>query len=133
LPAHPMLSLCGPDPRCPDLSARYRFVSGYQPVERALRKSRRHVWQGRGVRDGAHERGAPRLTRAAVVADLQALEIVVDAQRPACAEPVEKPEIEPGAEDMGVEPLFDLSRQQLSRRAVDDAVHEFDRAPIEDR
>src|SRR5262249_60353519 len=85
------------------------------------------------VWDRSQDRRPPRPPGAAVVADLQAFEIVVDPQRPARAEPVEKSEIEPGAENMRVEPLFDLPRQQLSRRAVDDAVDNLDRAPVEGR
>src|SRR5262249_34583080 len=72
-------------------------------------------------------------TRPAVVSDLQSFEVIVDTQPPARAEPIEKPEIEPGTDDMRAKSLFDLPRQQLSRSAVDDTVHKLDRTPIEGR
>src|SRR5437879_1050444 len=69
------------DSRFPELPACYRFMCRDQPVERALRQGQRHVWQGRGIRDRAHELHAPRLTGAAVVPNFQALEVAVGIQR----------------------------------------------------
>src|SRR3954453_14616632 len=94
--------------RFPELPARYRFMCRDQSVERALRQGQRHVRQGRGIRDRAHELGAPCLTRAATVPDLQALEVAVGIQRLVRAVPVEESEIEPWTDHVRTDLRFEL-------------------------
>jgi hypothetical protein len=95
-------------------------------VEGALGEAKRHIRQGRGIGDRAHELRSPGLTCSAAVSDFQALEIGIRAQRLIGAEPVEKSQIKPWTNHMRAQSLLDLSRHQRSCPAIDNLVHEVD-------